>query len=477
MNEWENNGQDENEPGSELPETPETEQPTEPTEPETPTEPESQAGNETEPTQPQIPHVPQETPSYVWNGKQQKRRHVKKRAGVFCAVAAVCLLLAAALFLPTILNANAPQRVPTDTSGESSTSQGGNSSAILENSRYEVSETVKITDHPYEENNVRIEVYERCAPSCVTIYVTFGSRYSGYAIGSGFVLTEDGYIATNQHVVEDGAEFKVIFYDGTEYEAELIGEDSVRDLAVLKINATGLTVLPMGDSDALKVGQGVIAIGTPYNLELAGTMTQGNISGLNREIAITNDSGTVIKTMRLIQTDASINPGNSGGPLINYAGQVIGINSLKLADEFEGIGFAIPINYAADIFNQLIQYGRVVNDPDNDFVTSNARLGIVICNVEDGLRNYFIHPTCEYPTEGVMIVSVEPNTAAYEAGLQSYNIITEFDGEAIKNREDLSNALAKHKAGDVVTIKVFVFSRNFSSGSYQELTFPLDRAM
>ncbi len=470
MNEWENNGQDENRPETEQPTGAGPEQPTEPTEPKGSSEP-------TEPEQPQPTGAPTETPSYIWNGKQQKRRNGKKRVGVFCAVAAVCLLLAAALFLPTLLQLELPYRGTASATSESSEHQNASdASAVLENSRYEVSETVKITDDPYEETNVRTEVYERCSPSCVTIYVTFGSRYSGYAIGSGFVLTADGYIATNQHVVNEGENFKVIFYDGIEYDAKLVGEDEVRDLAVLKINARGLTPLPMGDSNALKVGQGVIAIGTPYDMVLAGTMTQGSISGLNREIPITNDSGMIIKTMRLIQTDASINPGNSGGPLINYAGQVIGINSLKLAEEYEGIGFAIPINYAAEIFNQLIQYGRVVNDPDDDFVTSSARLGIMVCDVEYGLESYRIHPKCEYPKEGAMVISVEPNTAAYEAGLQSYNIITEFDGQQIKTRDDLTNALSKHKAGDVVTIKVFAFSRNFSNGDYHELTFTLDRA-
>ena len=144
--------------------------------------------------------------------------------------------------------------------------------------------------------------------------------YNGYSIGSGFVITEDGYIVTNHHVIEDYSSIKVIFYDGSEYDAELVGSDASSDLAVLKIEAEGLVPIELGNSDELKVGDEVVAIGTPYSLSLAGTMTQGIISGVNREVTVSSGSGAGTKTMRLIQTDSSINPGDSGGPLNKYAG-------------------------------------------------------------------------------------------------------------------------------------------------------------
>lgn len=417
-----------------------------------------------------------EAPIFVWDGKDPSRKPKKSgKAGVFCAVAVVCLLLTAAICIPTILEAaggDYSRPSESSTSSEVSSVIGGTQSEEIS---YDVSQTVGITDNPYVEESTLTAVYEKCAASCATIYVTFGSQYSGYSIGSGFVLTADGYIATNQHVVADGAEFTVIFYDGTEYKAELVGEDAVRDLAVLKINASGLTPMEIGDSDSLSVGQYTVAIGTPYDMALAGTMTTGIISGLNREIPITNDAGTVIKTMRLIQTDTAINPGNSGGPLINLAGQVVGINSLKLTGDYEGTGFAIPMNYAAEIFNQLIQYGEVVQDPGG-FVTASPRLGVTVYNLDAGLETFRINPRCDYPEEGILVASIEPNTAIYEAGLQMYDIITEFDGKKITNVQDLTAALAERKAGDTVTMTVFSFTRNFSGGETKTLTFVLDSA-
>lgn len=415
-------------------------------------------------------------PSFVWEGtpgKKPGRRRKGNRAGAFCAVAVVCLVLTAAICLPTIFyvlgnngGTGTPGRTP-------SASLGPNADGS-----YDVSQTVQASSNVYTEESDLTELYNRCSPSCVTIYVTFGNRSSGYAIGSGFVLTEEGYIATNQHVVDGGENFRVIFYDGTEYDAKLIGGDATRDLAVLKIDAKDLTPLEIGDSDALSVGQTVVAIGTPYDLELAGTLTRGIISGVNRDIDIYDETtGRVVKTMRMLQTDTSINPGNSGGPMINLAGQVVGINSMKLIDEYEGLGFAIPINYAVDIFNQLIQYGKVVQEPENSYVNVSAWLGVTVADVQVGLETYRITPRCEYPTEGALIVSLEPNTAVYAAGLQQFDIVTDFDGHKINSKDDLVNALAQYRAGDVVTITVFTFSRNFASGETRELTFTLDSAI
>lgn len=435
-----------------------------------------------EPDQNQTPN--QNMPVYSWDGKHHsKRRRGRKKPAMFFSILAICLLLTALVCVPTILYATDDGHfAQTSSGGESGGTVSGELSGNVNvpgggqgDTSYEVNETITITDNPYLENSALTELYQKCQASCVTVYVTFGDAY-GYSIGSGFVLTEDGYIATNQHVVDDGTDIKVIFYDGTEYQAELIGEDPTRDLAVLKIDAKALTPLEIGDSDKLTVGQTTVAIGTPYDLELAGTMTLGIISGLERDIPITNDSGVVIKTMKLIQTDTPINPGNSGGPLINMGGQVIGINSLKLINEYEGIGFAIPINSAVDVFNQLIQYGKVVQDPETEFVTSAPRLGIEVYELSAGLTTFKISPTCEFPEQGVLVSTVDPNSAVYKAGLARFDIITEFAGKTITSLQDLSSALAEFRAGDTVTMKVFSFSRDFSSGEYKEFTFVLDSA-
>lgn len=412
-------------------------------------------------------------PVYSWDGRQPVHQKKRGKTGAFLAVAVVCLLLTAAICLPTILYAMTGDYGMQK--GDGTSNGASNAPDIDDNSSYEVSQTITVTDKPYEEESDLSVLYENCSVSCVSIYVTFGDQYSGYSLGSGFVLTADGYIATNFHVIEDGKAFKVIFYDGKEYDAELVGGDKTRDLAVLKINAKGLKPLAIGDSDALKVGQTTVAIGTPYDLTLAGTMTTGIVSGLDRKVEITNDYGTVIKTMRLIQTDTAINPGNSGGPLLNMAGQVVGINSLKLVGDYEGTGFAIPMNYAVGILNQLIQYGKVVED-DSDHVTASPRLGVQVYNVADGIEALGLKPRCEYPEKGALVASVEPTTAIYEAGLQLYDIITEFDGHKIESKEDLVSILAEYKAGDTVSIKVFSFSRNFSKGEERTLTFTLDSA-
>lgn len=463
MSEW-NNENNENKDEQQVGNTPE----------QTP-EGSSEPAREPAPEQPPKPHYEERStfgasPVYSWDGR--KPVHPKKRgkAGVFLAVAVVCLLLTAAICLPTILYAATGDYGAQKNPGTDSTPSLPAGESF--DGSFDVSQTVGITDNPYEEHSDLTVLYETCSASCASIYVTLDG---GYSLGSGFVLTAEGYIATNYHVVEDGKAYKVMFYDGKEYDAELVGGDKTRDLAVLKINAKDLKPLPIGDSDALKVGQTTIAIGTPYDLTLAGTMTMGIVSGLNRKIEITNDYGTVIKTMRLIQTDTAINPGNSGGPLLNMAGQVVGINSLKLVGDYEGMGFAIPMNYAVGIFNQLIQYGKVVED-NSDHVTASPRLGVQVYNVEDGIAALGLRPRCEYPQKGALVASVEPTTAIYEAGLQLYDIIIEFEGNKIETKDDLVDILAQYKAGDTVSIKVFSFSRNFSKGEERTLTFVLDSA-
>lgn len=307
----------------------------------------------------------------------------------------------------------------------------------------------------------------KCKPSSVGIEVSattrsyFGS-YKSSGVGSGFILTEDGYIATNNHVIEGAEEITVMLDDGTRYPAELIGGDSVTDLAVVKIDAKGLIPMEIGDSDLMQVGDSVIAIGTPAGIEFAGTVTDGIISAINRDVEVQASSGYT-KTMTLMQTNAAINPGNSGGPLINNKGEVIGINTLKLTEKYEGIGFSIPINSAVSIFSQLISDGRVTNY-EQSFVTGTGAIGItnyVEVNAEES--KYYGIP------EGIMVIQLKLGSSAQAAGLKRGDIITGFNGQKVKTVEELNKLKSHFKAGDEVTLTVYRDPKDIT-----DITFKLD---
>lgn len=316
------------------------------------------------------------------------------------------------------------------------------------------------------------EIYRECSPACCTISVSYKGQ--PYSIGSGFVIdSENGYVATNHHVIETGDEINVVFYNGEEYSAQIVGSDSTTDIAVLHIDGEDLPEVSFGDSSKIMIGENVVAIGTPFDQTLAGTMTCGIISGIARDIDITNDAGKVIKTMTLLQTDCSINPGNSGGPLIDMAGNVIGITSMKLVDEqYEGIGFAIPITSAIDIFQKLIA-GEDIGD--SDIAVATPQIGITVYDVEDGLDYFRMSPRCEYP-EGVLVADIELSSSAYVAGLSRYDIITDFNGTTITNRQELTEALSKYRAGETVVITVFRFNRMLTAGESHTIEFKLDAA-
>ncbi len=426
--------------------------------------------------------------SYKWNGSEHKNN---KKTGVKVAIiTVVALILLTSVFSVFMIVNNMNDGSKRDDT-QNTMSDTGEVSLTDEDKKPPKDDKPPKEDKPLkEENNVPnftpsgdsnldlsttlSGIYENCSPSCCTISVTYGTN-NGRSIGSGFVIdAANGYIATNHHVIDEAREIKVIFYDGKEYTAELIGSDAVTDLAVLKIEAEGLVQVELGDSNTITIGENVVAIGTPYDITLAGTMTTGIISGVKRNVDMTNDSGKVIKTMTLIQTDCSINPGNSGGPLIDMAGNVIGITSLKLVDEqFEGIGFAIPITDATQIFKKLIA-GEDVGE--SDIASATPLIGITVTDVETGLYYLGIRPSCEYPEKGVFIYQITASSSAYKAGVGLYNIIVDFNGDKIENGDDLSNALAKYKAGATVQITVFQFDRSFTSGEYKTVEFKLDAA-
>lgn len=332
------------------------------------------------------------------------------------------------------------------------------------------------------------EIVEKAMPSAVGISSTFtytaqnsGMDYWGFggmngntqsniqevtATGSGIVMTSDGYIITNAHVIYDteseynmGKATSVTVVMGEnydeEYEAEIVGYDIQTDLAVLKIDAEGLTPAEFGDSDALQVGDVVVAIGNPLGFELYSTATCGIVSAVNREVQLED------RTMTLIQTDAAINSGNSGGMLLNAYGQVIGINSMKMGSSsssasVEGLGFAIPISDAKDIINSLIT---------NGYVTGRPQLGITGTTVtESDAERYHI-------PQGVYVYSVTEDSAAEQAGLQQGDIITAIDGVEITTMDELSEQKNEHQAGDTVALRVYRSGETFDiQMTLQEVT-------
>lgn len=253
--------------------------------------------------------------------------------------------------------------------------------------------------------------------------------------GSGIIATSDGYIITNAHVVSGASSLKVILSNGTAYTAKLIGSDSVTDLAVVKIEATGLTAAEFGSSDDLKVADTVMAVGNPGGMEFNSSVTVGYVSALNREIT-NSETGY---TMKCIQTDAAINPGNSGGALVNMYGQVIGINSSKIvATGYEGLGFSIPINVAQPIISDLKQYG---------YVKDRAVLGISGQFIDDMTSRFYNLPTGMY-------VSTVTSDSVTAAGIKKGDVITKIDGKDVTSQNVITSIITAKKPGDTVTLSV-----------------------
>ncbi len=266
----------------------------------------------------------------------------------------------------------------------------------------------------------------------------FGNIGQSSSSGSGIILSGDGYIVTNNHVVEGVTSIHVTLNTGAEYEAKIIGTDVQTDLAVIKIEPKEeLTVATLGDSSAVEVGERVIAIGNPMGLEFFGSVTQGIVSAVNRSISVDN------RTMNLIQTDAAINSGNSGGALINAYGEVIGINSVKVSTSgVEGMGFAIPISEATPIISDLLEFGYVKGRPV---------IGISYRDVTAYMAEAYSWP------QGVQVLGVTTDSAR-EAGLQQGDIITAVNGQKITTGEELNKIKDKHKPGEQLTFEVYKYA-------------------
>lgn len=295
---------------------------------------------------------------------------------------------------------------------------------------------------PQEGGMALQDIYERCIQSVVSITCNY---YGGTSTGTGVILTDDGYIVTNAHVVEDAMTVQVILTGGDTLDAVLVGTDKISDLAVLKIDRKGLTPAELGDSNVLRVGDAVVAIGDPLGVALRGTMTDGIISGINRDITVDG------RPMTLIQTTAALNEGNSGGPLINCYGQVIGINTMKIGDAMsyagvEGLGFAIPSATVSEIVNQLIGQGYVSGRPD---------LGMKGEAVSMMKQLYGRLPSGLYLTE------VDEDSDAYAKGIRPDDVLTYFNGIHISGEEDYEAQLYACQVGDTVTVIIYRDGRSY----------------
>ena len=351
--------------------------------------------------------------------------------------------------------------------GTSGGSRSSSTSTILQGDR--PTSAINVSKIDTSKEMTAAEVYAANVNSTVGITTSITTNYWGYqttaaASGSGFILTADGYILTNYHVIENSNSVKVTMYDGTSYDATIVGYDESNDIAVLKIDATGLTPVVLGDSDKLNVGDPVVAIGNPLG-ELTFSLTSGAVSALNREVTLSsNVTMDLIQTdcaiisaldrtitmsdgnkMNMIQTDCAINSGNSGGALFNLYGEVIGITNAKYSSSgssgeasIDNIGFAIPINSVRSIVESIIKNGYIVK----------PYIGVSVEDVSSEMTSYGL------PT-GAVVRSVTDGAPAAQAGLQANDIITAVDGAEITGSNDLVQIVTSKKAGDTLKLSVY----------------------
>ena len=275
------------------------------------------------------------------------------------------------------------------------------------------------------------EIYQRVNPSVVTVMVQLDDSIS---VGTGVIFRADGYILTNYHVLAGGRDCTVAMDTGRTYEARYVAGDERNDLAVLKVELTGLPAATFGDSDQLVVGDKVYAIGNPLGVELRGTLTDGIVSAINRDVWVDG------RTMNLIQTNAALNSGNSGGPLINAYGQVVGINTIKMSSDYsnvEGLGFAIPSASMARLVNDLLAYGEI--QPEPSFGVTVLQTGT---RLEDGVW-------------GLEVLEVTPDSAADRAGIQAGDFILSANGREVTTSQELLRVRRQLYVGDQVTMELW----------------------
>ena len=362
----------------------------------------------------------------------KNKKHSRGLALGLCGVAAACLLFAGGAVVGNMAfggNANS------DSGASASTSDSAPTLQI--NSKPESDSSNSSDNYDTADGMAGEDIYKKVNPSVVSVISTTSE---GTGSGSGVIMSKDGYIITNNHVVDGAQSVSVQLSDGTSLDAKIIGTDEQTDLAVIKVTPTSdLTAAEFGDSDELEPGEYAYAIGSPGGVQFANTITGGRISAINRDLTV-ND-----RVMTLIQTDASINNGNSGGALINKYGQVVGITSAKLSGNafgsatVEGMGFAIPINTAKDIVDELIQ---------NGYVSGRPSIGITGQNVE----------SADGKVSGVQVYSIDSRAKAAGEGLQVGDVITAVDGTPTPDMDKVNELKQDKKAGDKLTLSVYRIS-------------------
>ena len=375
--------------------------------------------------------------------EEPKKKTKKRKIPIFIAAACVvCVLVGTAIGLG--INGNDTEKGTSDTQ----------STQKEENSTLSSAKPTTTSSDAISASSIYSGACQQVVgiSSEITTKNVFGQTVSGSTSGSGFVVSEDGYILTNYHVIEDaytgGYEIKVMFYNGDAYTATVVGTEPDNDIAVLKIDADGLTPAELGDSDSMLVGETVYAVGNPLG-ELSYTMTDGIVSALDREIA-TDDKSVI----NMFQISAAVNAGNSGGPVYNSEGQVIGITTAKYGDVgVEGLGFAIPINDAIEIANQLIQ---------NGYVSGKPYMGLSAYDVSNSAVYYY------NMVAGAYVVSIEDGSCAEKAGIQVGDIITAIGDTKVESVEDLKAAVKAYSAGDTAEITLY------RSGDYKTVELVFD---
>ncbi len=385
-------------------------------------------------SQHQTEYIHQQPKPFPWDDPQPAPQPSRQKkgwtAGKTIALALCCSLLGG------ILGASAALLVQRSEAPASS-----DTSQILLGQREEASREIQKLDTG--KLMTAAQVYAQNVNSTVGITTSITTNYWGYqttsaASGSGFILTDDGYILTNYHVIEDSSAITVSLFDGTSYEAQLIGHDASNDIAVLKVEAQKLVPVVLGDSDNLNVGDSVVAIGNPLG-ELTFSLTAGAVSAKDRQVTMSNGA-----TMSLIQTDCAINSGNSGGALFNLYGEVIGITNAKYSSSssseasIDNIGFAIPLNDVRGIVESIIEKGYI----------SKPYIGVTVTNVSSETQSYGL-------PQGAAVKSVTQDGPAQEAGLQVNDIITHINGTPIAGSNDLVSAVDDAAIGDSFKLTVY----------------------
>ncbi len=377
---------------------------------------------------PQEPHTPVEE-----KPRTQKKSGAKKGVALVlvCALVSGCMGVGGAFLGSRMVRGDQPETVVSD--GVSTVMKGVRETSVIQIQQIDSSKTLTAA-----------EVYAANVNSTVGIVTSavttnfWGQQTTSAAAGSGFIFTDDGYVLTNYHVVSGADSVTVSTYDGTKYDAKIVGYDESNDVAVLKIEATGLTPVVIGSSDTLNVGDSVVAIGNPLG-ELTFSLTAGAVSALNREVTMSN--GT---SMELIQTDCAINSGNSGGALFNMHGEVVGITNAKYSGSsgsgasIDNIGFAIPINDVYSIVTSIIEKGYI----------EKPYIGVSVLSVSEETQKYGL-------PQGASVQSVTDDGPAKAAGLQVNDIITKVNDTEITSSNDLVKAVGQCKPGDEITLTVY----------------------